>query len=83
MNGAVVAIVAVALSLLVNLVALSFLAGRRDRDVAKLQGDTNGLGRKFGRLVAFELRCIAEEIETEKGIAKAKLMHLADVLEPK
>jgi hypothetical protein len=43
------------------------------------QRDVNGLGRKFGRLTAFQLRALAEE----EPISKAKLLHLADLIDPK
>lgn len=41
--------------------------------------DVNGLGRKFGKSVACQLRCAAEE----EPISKAKLLHLADLIDPK
>jgi hypothetical protein len=41
--------------------------------------DVNGLGRKFWRSVAYQLRCLAEE----EPISKRKLMNLADLIEPK
>jgi len=47
--------------------------------ISKTAGDVNGLGRKFGRLTAFQLRALAEE----EPISKAKLLHLADLIDPK
>jgi hypothetical protein len=44
-----------------------------------LQRDVNGLGRKILRTVACELRCVAEE----DPISKAKLLHLADLIDPR
>jgi hypothetical protein len=46
--------------------------------VNKTAGDMNGLGRKFGRSIAFQLRALAED----DPISKAKLMHLADLIDP-
>lgn len=43
------------------------------------QRDVNGLGRKFGRSIAFQLRALAEE----EPISKRKLMHLADLIDPR
>jgi hypothetical protein len=45
----------------------------------KTAADVNGLGRKYGRSIAFQLRTLAED----EPINKAKLMHLADLIEPK
>jgi hypothetical protein len=47
--------------------------------INKNAADMNGLGRKFGKLIAFQLRALAED----DPISKAKLLHLADFLEPK
>lgn len=43
------------------------------------QKDVNGLGRQYRRSLAFQLRALAEE----EPINKAKLMHLADLIDPK
>jgi hypothetical protein len=47
--------------------------------VNKTAGDVNGLGRKFGRSIAFQLRALAED----EPISKRKLMHLADLIDPR
>jgi len=47
--------------------------------INKTAADVNGLGRKNARTLAFQLRVLAEE----DPISKAKLMHLADLIEPK
>jgi hypothetical protein len=47
--------------------------------IAKAQADVNGLGRKYWKSVACDLRCVAEETPISKG----KLMHLADLIDPK
>lgn len=44
-----------------------------------LRRDVNGLGKKQNRHVACDLRCAAEE----EPISKAKLLHIADVLDPR
>jgi len=45
----------------------------------KTAGDVNGLGRKYGRSIAFQLRALAED----EPINKRKLMHLADLIDPR
>jgi hypothetical protein len=47
--------------------------------VNKNASDINGLGRKFWKSIAAQLRILAED----EPISKAKLLHLADFLEPK
>lgn len=47
--------------------------------INKTAGDVNGLGRKFWRSIAFQLRALAEE----EPISKRKLMHLADLIDPR
>lgn len=49
--------------------------------INKTAGDVNGLGRKYGRSIAFQLRALAEEVTD--SILKAKLMHLADLIDPR
>jgi hypothetical protein len=44
----------------------------------KSQSDLNGLGKKFGRLISYQLRCLAEE----EPISKIKLLYIADMIEP-
>lgn len=41
--------------------------------------DVNGLGRKHWRHIACDLRCAAEEDPPKK----AKLLHIADLIDPK
>ena len=65
------------------LAGAAFAAGGAIWQLRRNARDVNGLGRKFWRHVAFDLRAIAEEVESEKGIAKAKLMHLANLIEGK
>jgi hypothetical protein len=45
----------------------------------KTAADVNGLGRKYGRSIAFQLRALAED----EPINKRKLMHLADLIDPR
>jgi len=47
--------------------------------INKTAGDVNGLGRKYGRSIAFQLRALAED----EPINKRKLMHLADLIDPR
>lgn len=45
----------------------------------QLKQDVNGVGRNLRKSVACELRCAAEETPINKG----KLLHLADLIDPK
>jgi hypothetical protein len=62
-----------------------FNAGRQAQKFQELgdelRKDVNGLGRKYWRSIAFQLRSIAEEV-TQPDV-KAKLMNLAELIEPK
>lgn len=41
--------------------------------------DVNGVGRSLRRSIACQLRCVAEE----EPISKAKVLHIADLIDPK
>jgi hypothetical protein len=47
--------------------------------INKNAADLNGMGRKFGRSIAYQLRALAED----EPISKSKLMHLADLIDPR
>lgn len=61
------------------IVAVIFGAGGAVLLLRITRRDVNGLGRKYWRSIAFQLRSLAEE----EPISRAKLMHLADLIDPK
>jgi hypothetical protein len=61
------------------LVGVVFSAGGAWLLLRLTRRDVNGLGRKFWKHVACDLRLAAEE----EPIRKAKLLHLADLIDPK
>lgn len=75
--AAIAAVAVIATSIAVGI----FTAGRQAQRVQKAEQDVNGLGRKNSRIYAFEIRAIAAEVED--GKIKAKLLALADLIEPK
>lgn len=75
--------IAAAAGLLAGLLVGVFTAGRLAQRTQELgaenKRDVNGLGRKFAGMIAYQLRAAAEEAP----INKQKLLHLANLIDPK
>jgi hypothetical protein len=61
------------------LIGMIFSAGGLTILLRITRRDVNGLGRKYWRSIAYQVRVLADE----EPISKARLLHLADLIDPK